>query len=58
MSLYYCAQKILVSSANVIATSAFEKLGRLFTYNKNNNRPSIEHCGTPLLKNINLYIQI
>ena len=27
----------------------FEELGRSFTYKKNNNGPSIEHCGVPHL---------
>ena len=41
--------KELVSSAKIIGTNTFEELGRSFTYNKNNNGPSIEPCGTPHL---------
>ena len=44
-----CSKKKFVSSANVIGTSTFEQLGRLFTYNKNYNGPSIGLCGTPHL---------
>ena len=39
----------LVSSANIIGTNTFEELGRSFTCNKNNNRPSIVPCGIPRL---------
>ena len=49
MCLCYCAQKKLVSSANIIGTSTFGELGRSFTYNKNNSSPSIEPCVTPHL---------
>ena len=50
MCLCYCVQKKkLVSSANIIGTSTFEKLGRSFTCNNKNNGPSIESCGIPHL---------
>ena len=39
----------LVSSVNIIGTRTFEELGRSFTCNKNNNRPSIVPCDTPRL---------
>ena len=45
MCLCYCAQRELVSSANIIGTSTFEEIG-IVTYNKNNNGPSIELCDT------------
>ena len=44
-----CSKKKLVSSTKIISTSTFEEFGRSFTYNKNNNGPVIEHCGTPHL---------
>jgi hypothetical protein len=39
--------KIFVSSANVAIVELFTVLGRWFSYNRNNNGPSIEPCGTP-----------
>ena len=55
MCLCYCTRKKKVSSANIIGTSKFEELGRSFTYNKNNNGPSIEPCGTAHLISFCLY---
>ena len=43
-----CSKK-KVLCARIIGTSTFEELGRSFTYNKDNNCPSFEPCGTPYL---------
>ena len=50
MCLCYCDQeRKLVSSVNMIGTSTFEELRRVFTYNKINNGPSTKSCDTPPL---------
>ena len=45
MIMLRCSKNKLILSANIIGTSAFEELGRLFTY-KINDGPIIEPCGT------------
>jgi hypothetical protein len=39
--------KIFVSSAKVAIVELFTVLERWFSYNRNNNGPRIEPCGTP-----------
>jgi hypothetical protein len=42
----------LILSANKMGfNESFISAGRAFTYNKKNNRPRIDPCGTPDLKN-------
>ena len=39
--------EIFVSSANILAFDEDRQFGRSFIYNKNNNGPRFEPCGTP-----------
>jgi hypothetical protein len=41
--------EIFVSSANMLAADEDRQFGRSFIYNKNNNGPKFEPCGTPHL---------
>ena len=49
---------MLVSSANIIGSSAEDTFLRSLIYNKNGNGPKMELCGTPHLFNSVIFINL